>query len=365
MALTHIPTVTLHNADCLAILASMPAASVDAIITDPPYYKVKTDAWDRQWKTADAFAAWMGQVLDQFARVLKPNGSLYIFASPQMAARVEILVAERLRVLNHIVWAKPTGRHLGTCRAAQRAYFPQTERIIFAEHYHAEKAAQGLAGYAAQCAELRRSVFEPLRAYLDGERERAGFTGAEIDAAWRQWRGAKSKGGMSGHWFGRSQWAMPTRENYEWLQRLLNSRTAGTLSTTHQVLADDYTHLQANYEVLRTDYDQLKQQYQSLRRPFTMGKTDPHTDVWTFAPVPPRPGKHPCEKPIELMRHIVARSTRPGMVVLDAFMGSGATGSAAAAAACDFIGIEQNQMIYQTAAARLMASEDVATSLSV
>jgi len=38
--------MVLHNADCLEVMADMSANSVDAIITDPPYYKVKGEAWD-------------------------------------------------------------------------------------------------------------------------------------------------------------------------------------------------------------------------------------------------------------------------------------------------------------------------------
>ncbi|QDQ24946.1 site-specific DNA-methyltransferase [Chitinimonas arctica] len=178
--------LSLYQGDCLAVMAAMPDNSVDAIITDPPYYKVKSDSWDRQWKTADDFAVWMGQVLDQFARLLKPNGSLYLFASPQMAARVELLIAQRLRVLNHIVWAKPTGIFLRQCRATQRAFMPQTEHIIFAENYAAEQITRSPDGYSAKCNQLRSTIFEPLRAYLDGERQKASWSPAAIDAEWRQ-----------------------------------------------------------------------------------------------------------------------------------------------------------------------------------
>ncbi|QNM96400.1 DNA-methyltransferase [Chitinimonas koreensis] len=352
MALDPSPRLTLHNADCLDVLATLPDASVDAIITDPPYFNARPDHWDRQWPNADAFARWLGDVLDQFARVLRPAGSLYLFASPRMSSRVEGLIGERFRVLNHVVWVKTTGVHQKACRAAQRSYHPQTERIVFAEHYGAEHAAAAAAGYARQCATLRGQVFEPLRAYLDGERQRAGWSGAEIDAAWRAWRG-KSGGGMAGHWFGRSQWALPTRENYEWLQRLLNSRTPGVLAAPHAVLAEDYVHLHARYDVLRRDYDTLKAEYAALRRPFQLAAEAPNTDVWIFNPTPARPGRHPCEKPLPLMRHIVRTSTRPGQVVLDAFLGSGSTGVAALEAGCDFIGIEQDAAIFAAARDRL------------
>jgi adenine-specific DNA-methyltransferase len=39
--------------------------------------------------------------------------------------------------------------------------------------------------------------------------------------------------------------------------------------------------------------------------------------------VPWYPGKHPCEKPLELMKYIVQASSRPGDTVLDTFAGGG------------------------------------------
>ena len=80
-------TARLLHGDCLEVLPTLAASSVDLVLTDPPYYKVKKDAWDRQWKTPEDYLTWLRRVLVEFRRVLKPNGSLYLFASPQMSAR--------------------------------------------------------------------------------------------------------------------------------------------------------------------------------------------------------------------------------------------------------------------------------------
>jgi adenine-specific DNA-methyltransferase len=58
-------------------MRNLPDASVDAVVTDPPYYRVKDEDWDRQWDDPSAFLAWLNQVAEQWQRVLKPNGSLY------------------------------------------------------------------------------------------------------------------------------------------------------------------------------------------------------------------------------------------------------------------------------------------------
>jgi len=103
---TTIGDATLYCGCCLEVMAGMDADSVDAIVTDPPYFKVKNESWDQQWDTPTTFLEWVGRLCEQFDRILKPNGSLYFFASPQMAARVECEIAKRFNVLISIAWRK-------------------------------------------------------------------------------------------------------------------------------------------------------------------------------------------------------------------------------------------------------------------
>ena len=302
---------TIHNGDALESLRQMPDNSVDAIITDPPYFRVKSEAWDRQWGDAAAFIAWMGELCAEWSRILRPNGSLWVFASPQMAARVEVKIGETFNVLNRISWFKREGWHKGACKEDLRSFFPATEAIIFAEHRGADNIAKGEAGYGAKCDELRGFVFEPLRAYLAGEWERAGLTKGDAEVA----TGTQ----MAGHWFSRSQWALPTAKHYATLQARANN---------------------GGGDCMRREYEDLRREYEDLRRPFSVTAEVPYTDVWGFPTVQTYAGKHPCEKPLALMDHIVTSSTRPGAVVLDCFMGSGSTGVACVRNGREFIGVE-------------------------
>ena len=320
--------VTLYLGDCLEVLPTRPDNSVDLIATDPPYYKVKDEPWDRQWDTPAGFLAWLDRVLAEFYRLLKPNGSLYLFASPRMAARVEVLIAERFEVLNSIVWAKPTpGRGGGAEKEGLRGYFPNTERIIFAEHYGADGIAKGESGWGAKCDELRGFVFEPLRAYLDGERIAAGWRTEDVGVAWMAWQGKESKWvtRLAGHWFERVQWALPTADNYAWLRDLFN----------------------------RNGGEYLRREYEDLRRPFIVSADVPYTDVWTFPTVPANNGKHPCEKPLAMMEHIIRASSRPGAVVLDPFMGRATTGLAALNLGRQFVGIDATPEWYEKGKTRI------------
>lgn len=75
----------------------------------------------------------------------------------------------------------------------------------------------------------------------------------------------------------------------------------------------------------------------------------PFTDVWTYKPVQFYLGKHPCEKPAEMMRDIIAASSRPGEVVADFFMGSGSTIKEAIKLRRKAIGVElEEEQLKQT-----------------
>jgi len=330
-------TINLWNVECLEFMKGMEDNSVDAIVTDPPYFGVKDDDWDNQWKNADHFIEWIGELSEQWQRILKPNGSLYCFASPRMAARVEVKISDRFEVLNRIRWTKGEGWHQKAEKEALRSYLSPWEEVIFAEHYNSDSIAKGEAGYAAKCDQLRGFVFEPLRAYLDGERIAAGLSREQVDQHWQRERG--TKGVMTPHWFGVSQFGLPTQSNYEFFQRIAPG------------------YFQRQYEELRQQYEELRQQYEELRRPFNVTAEVPYTDVWTFRTVQAYEGKHVCEKPLALMEHIILASTRPDALVFDPFAGSGSTGIAAILNGRRFLGCEKDPTHYRNALKRIKKAQ--------
>lgn len=304
--------------DCLHILPTLADSSVDLIVTDPPYFKAKNEAWDRQWNKPTEFLDWLDKVLVEFYRVLKPNGSLYLFASPKMAARVEVLIGERFDVLNRIRWIKENGWHKKNRKEELRSYLSPWEEIIFAQHYGADTHAKGESGYGQKCDELRGFVFEPLRAYIRSEAEKVGFNRKDIN---RIVGSSLSGGGMASHYVGNTdQWALPTEEHYNKMRAAANN---GTL------------------KYFTREYEDLRSEYEDLRRPFNVTAHDQYTDVWEFPTVKSYPGKHPCEKPLAMIEHMIRVSSKPGAVVLDAFAGSGVVGEAAQNLGREFILIEQ------------------------
>ncbi|MEX9626522.1 DNA methyltransferase, partial [Proteus mirabilis] len=259
---------------------------MDLIATDPPYFRVKSCAWDNQWDNVESYLSWLDEVLVEFWRVLKPNGSLYLFCGSKLASDTELLVRGRFNVLSHIIWAKPSGPWKKQNKESLRTFFPSTERILFAEHYQKPVTAKG-SEFSLKCKELKQNVFKPLIDYFRNARLALQVSVKEIDQA----TGKQ----MCSHWFSNSQWQLPSEEDYKKLQTLFTH-----IADKHEKLSPlsrQFTELEREQVTLQKDYQELIKEYGLLRRPFFVTADVPYTDVWAYPPVQYYPGKHPCEKP--------------------------------------------------------------------
>lgn len=325
----NLNSINLVNDDSLSYIKTLPDNCIDLIATDPPYFQVKACSWDNQWGNVTSYLLWLDEMLAEFWRVLKPNGSLYMFCGSKLAADTEILVRERFDVLNHIIWAKPSGPWRRQNKESLRSYFPATERILFAEHYQSPYKGKS-SGYLQRRRELKENTLRPLIEYFKQARDSLGITAKEIHRA----TGKQ----MASHWFGYSQWQLPNESDYLKLQELFNKVAVKQFSDNP--LSRQHADLAIEQKLLNREYHELSQQYQLLRRPFTVTVDVPYTDVWTYPPVQYYPGKHPCEKPSAMIEHIINSSSREGDVVADFFMGSGATIKAALKLNRRVIGVE-------------------------
>ncbi|MCU0010166.1 site-specific DNA-methyltransferase, partial [Escherichia coli] len=76
-------------------------------------------------------------------------------------------------------------------------------------------------------------------------------------------------------------------------------------------LEKPHHQLVSTYSELNRQYASLLEEYKSLRRYFSVSAAVPYTDVWTHRPVQYYPGKHPCEKPADMLRQIINASSHP------------------------------------------------------
>lgn len=309
-------TWRLDHAKAEEWLPTLADASVDLVLVDPPYFRVKDEPWDRQWDTAAGFLAWLDGLAAEWRRVLRPNGSLYVFASPQMSTRVETLIGERFAVLNNIRWYKAEGWHKKTKKEELRSYLSPWEAVIFAE----QRGDQ----YGEMERALHKEVYAPLGRYIQLERERAGFTRSEVEVALGFVSRSDPTRGTALCYRWEEGACLPTEDVYNRMREVLNAR--------------------GDYEYLRRDYEEVRRDYEELRRPFALNDGVSWADRWDFPAVQSYPGKHVCEKPLSLLRHIIAASARPGALVVDCFAGSGNTGIAARQLGRDFAGCDASDV---------------------
>jgi modification methylase len=120
-AVADLPLDSILQGDCIAMMRSLPAASIDMIFADPPYNLQlggdlhrpdgsQVDAVDDDWDKFDSLGtydrftrAWLAEA----RRILKPNGSVWVIGSYHNIFRVGTALQDQgYWILNDIVWRK-------------------------------------------------------------------------------------------------------------------------------------------------------------------------------------------------------------------------------------------------------------------
>jgi len=85
--------------------------SIDLIIADPPYFKILKNDWDNQWETEEEYYEWFKNILKEFRRIIKPNGSIYIWNwFDNICSIGHFAKEEGFLIRNLITWMRGGGR---------------------------------------------------------------------------------------------------------------------------------------------------------------------------------------------------------------------------------------------------------------
>ncbi len=116
-----LPLNTILSGDCVEVMQSLPAESVDLIFADPPYNlqlrgdlhrpdNSRVDAVDDHWDQFASFAAYDAFTHDWLAaarRLLKPNGAIWVIGSYHNVFRMGAeLQNQGFWLLNDVIWRK-------------------------------------------------------------------------------------------------------------------------------------------------------------------------------------------------------------------------------------------------------------------
>ena len=104
-------TSWFYLADCLEVFRQRPAQSVDVIVTSPPYNLGIKYSQYRDTLSPAEYLAWTSEWIGAAARVLRPNGSLFLNvgakpSDPWTALDVAQAARGHLRLQNIIHWVK-------------------------------------------------------------------------------------------------------------------------------------------------------------------------------------------------------------------------------------------------------------------
>ena len=307
--------------DCLEVMRTMPDKCVDLVLTDPPYFRIVDNEWDRQWKTLTEFQSWVDTVALELKRIMKPAASLYWFCDEKVAAYCQTVLDRHFSLLNALVWRKPTTQAVKAVKQL-RSFAPLTERCLFYEM----ATAQGKPTTGLEEIHSTPECFASIKQYMRAEREKLkkakGFaTTKEVDEYINELTGTRSV--VSRHYFTDSQYMFPTEELYKKLQ------TTGFWPR---------------------EYDELRREYEGVRR--VWNASDKAVEVLEFA-LAPAPYIHPTQKPLPLVSFLLERSSKAGHLVFDPFSGSGTTAIACHNLGLDFICVEKDLDYHAASVERL------------
>ena len=101
----------IYNEDCIRTMSRMEDNSVELIIADPPYYKIVKNDWDNQWESEAEYYEWFKLLIKEFKRIIKPNGSVYIWNwFDNICSIGHFAKEEGFIVRNLITWNRGAGR---------------------------------------------------------------------------------------------------------------------------------------------------------------------------------------------------------------------------------------------------------------
>jgi DNA modification methylase len=398
----------IYTGDCLDVLKTLPADSVDAIVTDPPYgLSFMGKRWDYD---VPSEAIWR-----ECLRVLKPGGYLLAFAGTRTQHRMAVRIEDAgFEIRDMIAWVYGSGfpKSLDVSKAIDKAAGAVREVVgqytvsrdlsggSWADLHGQENAAKqhNITAPATEAARqwagwgtALKPALEPItvaRKPLIGtvaENVLAHGTGAlnvdgcRVEGRERTDYGLTNSTRSAGNTYGKPSVSANFDANQgRWPANLIHDgsdEVAGLFPDTKggtAVRRNSGGHTFGGIFPKPPMDDLGYGDSGSAARFFYCAKAsakDRDEGVAGVAGVAgvgalrdggrqslPRKNHHPTVKPTALMQYLCRLVTPPGGTVLDPFMGSGSTGKAAMLEGFDFIGIERDPEYVKIAEARISAA---------
>ena len=261
----------------------LPDKSMQLIIADPPYYKIKGE-FDFIWDSLEDYLKDVEKWAIECKRLLADNGTLFWYGHAKNIAYSQIILDKHFNLVNSLVWEKIECQTL-KCRPSDlRMFAPVTERVLMYDN------GQDVSGLQRINDDIE--LFLPIKQYFDDWLDASGLSLKEA---------VKYIGSTSTHWFGftkreKVQFMFPTIEKWS-------------------KMGEIHGHSK--------EYESLRQEYESLRRTFNLQTMQ--TDVLKFSQETHITSKydHETKKPETLTRLFIITCSKKGDNLFVPFAGSG------------------------------------------
>lgn len=98
--------------DAVAWLRGLETESIDLVFADPPY-NIKKAEWDT-FESQEKYVEWSLQWIAQAARVLKPNGTLYVCGFSEILADIKLPASRYFKGCRWLIWHYKNKANLGS-----------------------------------------------------------------------------------------------------------------------------------------------------------------------------------------------------------------------------------------------------------
>lgn len=325
-------TVTLYHGDALAVLRTLPSASVDCVVTSPPYFGLRDYGVDGQLgaeASPQEFADALVAVLREARRVLADDGTLWLNLGDSYSGRADGAAnVSRGRARAEVIPARRnTAAVLGTKQLLgipwRAALALQDDGWILRSEVIWAKPNPNPERMKDRPTQAHESVFlltKSRRYYYDWQAIAEKSTATDARPQPVRARQLADEAGLT--------------EAHLNAVRAVGMNDAGKASATQTGAgrnSPETTRLAAEAKAALGGYF----------REFLTADLKNARDVWQI-PVAKFPEAHFATYPVELPSRCILAGSRPGGVVLDPFSGSGTTGLAAARHGRRYVGIDLN-----------------------
>lgn len=385
--MTPTTSATLYLGDALEVVAGLPSASVDAIVTDPPYgLAFMGRGWDHAVPCVEFWR--------EFLRVAKPGAHLLAFGGTRTYHRLACAVEDAgYEVRDCVMWVYGSGfpKSLDVSKAIDKAAGAERETLGWYKAATRSGVTGGL--NCSSCNEQGHTFARVTVPATDAARRWAGW-GTALKPAWEPVLVARKPlagtvaanvleygtgalnidgcrvGNTVETWPVSRTWGrppVPTDGSTGRTGRAPAGRWPANLihDGSEEVLAGFPRCTSGGQNATSTSVPGFGGGWS---RPGGVGFHDSGSAARFFYCAKASAGErgadnlHPTVKPVDLMRYLCRLVTPPGGLILDPFMGSGSTGIAAKLEGFRFVGVELEAAYYETAQTRIAAAGEFAVA---